>query len=130
MTPQQVDAMVESLVAEFNGCIKYAPMLQDQSQILNGAKQPPAELAKIRADALDTAKQLHALGIGFLAQELKRPEYAGKTPEQMQSWLTTEHVVTVNGVQFRQQPPITRIWHGLPYARNLPTIDNINEARK
>lgn len=126
MTPEQRDVMVESLVEEFNGVIKYFPMLCDQS---TGQELEQERLDAIRANALATAKTFHAKAIADLSVELSRAEYALLSVEQIQEYLTTEHEIESNGVMFREQPPITRVWHGIPYCRNMPRIEDIIEAR-
>lgn len=128
MTPTQKDTLVASLVDDFNGAIKYTPMLADRA---TGAKLSDEELAKLRAEVFDTAQRLHGIAIDYLRTELKRSEYEGKTPEEIQKYLTTERDIDCGaGITFRAQPPITRVWHGIPYARNLPSIANIEEAMK
>ncbi len=142
--------------------VKFQPALQDR---LNGKESTPEEMVVLKQQVMALALAAHDVAIAALRSELaKDPEavgYAGKTPQEIQTLLTTERPVyvdvpvaptfeekvalvvaamvpgtkapaieekTVSTLLMVKAPPITIIWRGIPYCRNLPSIDNILEA--
>lgn len=110
------------------------------------------------ADSADAAAML-ALRLE-LANDPEKRGYKGKKPEEIQVLLTTERRIfadvnipgrhsnndylaakvraepfvevteTQQVLVAVQPPPVGRIWQGIPYCRNIPSLDNIIEALK
>lgn len=132
MTPKQVQEQTDALVKRFNGAIKYAPILQDRAGALGGKEQSAEELQELQDSLFAAAKVLHDNCIANLRIELAQEQYAGKKPEEIQKLLTTETVVDPGGgiPAYTQRSPLSRIWGGIPYTRNIPTLENIAEAQE
>lgn len=137
-----MEKMIWELVGELDGVIKYAPMLQDMAASagavdIDAMSDKDRDAAITNADAalhdkaFSFAKTCHAKAMDNLRTELLRPEYKGKSDAEVIAMLTIEQVVTdkESGLTFTVPPVLGRIWHGIPYTRNVPRVKDIQEAR-
>lgn len=147
------DALIAELATPKSSASKFEGALMDWRErnvkrvdgLFPAADQKTIDL--VTANVRTLIKAAHDLAIANLAVELTRPEYAGKTPDEIQKILMQEVVLTaefeeptieltekVTGSLFvarevaRTPPPIGRVWGGIPYTYNTPPLEVIQQA--
>lgn len=153
-TTLQVEVIRDKLIGELqspkHSASKFEGAIYDwftRKNIINRVATQ-AELDKAEQEVRSLVQAAHQRAIDNLAQELKRPEYAGMTAQDIydsgilmkETPILVEEQVRIERPkegdptepQFieigRTPSPVGRIWGGIPYVYNTPPVEVIQQA--